>query len=349
MPRPDVASKNQVFAAFIATPMTTLSTPFSRRAACLAACAFVLAAPALAQGGAWPQKPVTLVVGYPAGGSTDLVARTLAQDLGTRLGQPVVIENLGGAGGSIGAQKVASAAPDGYTLLVGANNEIAINALVKKSVKYSLRNFTPLGLLASQPLVLTASVANPNQTTADFLRSAKARPGQYSYGSSGVGTSLHVAGEMIKQQGSVFMTHIPYRGTGPLTNDLIGGSLDYGVYVLSSALPLMKAGKIVALGTTEKKRSAVTPNVPALSETPALKDVDIGVWFVLMAPAGLPEPIAAKLKAALAETLKAPEYRKSMEASGSVVPTTQPDLGPFLVEETEKYRRIVQFAKIQDE
>ena len=213
----------------------------------LVAGALGLSATAFAQGTAWPHKAITLVVGYPAGGSTDLVARTMAQDLGTRLGQPVVIENLGGAGGSIGAQKVASAAPDGYTLLVGANNEIAINALVKKTVKYSLKNFTPIGLLASQPLVLTASAANPTRTTADFLRVAKANPGRDSYGSSGVGTSLHVAGEMIKQQGGLFMTHIPYRGTGPLTNDLIGGSLDYGVYVLSSALPLMKSGKIVAL------------------------------------------------------------------------------------------------------
>ena len=329
--------------------MTPFAPSLRHRVAVLAACALGLSASAFAQGTAWPQKPITLVVGYPAGGRTDLVARTLAQDLGARLGQPVVIENLGGAGGSIGAQKVASATPDGYTLLVGANNEIAINALVRKSVKYSLKNFTPLGLLASQPLVLTASAGNPTRTTADFLRAAKANPGRYSYGSSGVGTSLHVAGEMIKQQGNLFMTHIPYRGTGPLTNDRIGGSLDYGVYVLSSALPLMKSGKIVALGTTEKKRSAVTPDVPALAETPALKDVDIGVWFVLMGPAGLPEPIAAKLRTALAETLKAPDYRRSMEASGSVVPVTQPDIGRFLVDETEKYRRIVQFAKIQDE
>ena len=329
--------------------MTPFAPSLRHRVAVLAACALGLSASAFAQGTAWPQKPITLVVGYPAGGSTDLVARTLAQDLGARLGQPVVIENLGGAGGSIGAQKVASATPDGYTLLVGANNEIAINALVRKSVKYSLKNFTPLGLLASQPLVLTASAGNPTRTTADFLRAAKANPGRYSYGSSGVGTSLHVAGEMIKQQGNLFMTHIPYRGTGPLTNDLIGGSLDYGVYVLSSALPLMKSGKIVALGTTEKKRSAVTPDVPALAETPALKDVDIGVWFVLMGPAGLPEPIAAKLRTALAETLKAPDYRRSMEASGSVVPATQPDLGAFIASETAKYKKIVEFAHITDE
>ena len=304
---------------------------------------------AFAQGAPYPQRPVTLVVGYPAGGSTDLVARTLAQDLAVRLGQPVVIDNAGGAGGSIGAQKVASAAPDGYTLLVGANNEMAINGLVKKTVRYSLNNFTPIGLLGSQPLVLTTSPASGIKTTADFLRTAKAKPGQMSYGSSGVGTALHVAGEMVKQQGGVFLTHIPYRGTGPLTTDLIGGNLDLGVFVMSSALPLIKSGKLVALGTTEAKRSAVTPDVPALSETPALKAVDIGVWFVLMGPAGMPEPVVARLKSALAETLAAAEFRKTMEASGSVVPVAQPELGKFLVSETEKYRKIVQFANIKDE
>ena len=308
-----------------------------------------LAPAAFAQAPAYPSKPITIVVGYPPGGSTDLMGRMVGTELSNRLGQPVVIENIGGAGGAIGAQKVASAQPDGYTLLVGASNELAINKLVTKKVKYDIKDFSAIGLVASQPLVLVASPASGVKNAADFIQLVSKNPGKYSYGSSGVGTSLHLAGEMLKSQGNLFMTHIPYRGTGPLTNDLIGGSLDYGVYVLSSALPLMKSGKIVALGTTEKKRSAVTPDVPALAETPALKDVDIGVWFVLMGPAGLPEPIAAKLRTALAETLKAPDYRRSMEASGSVVPVTQPDIGRFLVDETEKYRRIVQFAKIQDE
>ena len=316
----------------------------------LAAC--LAAAPtgqALAQSGAWPQRPVTLVVGYPAGGSTDLVARTLATDLSSRLGQPVVIENVGGAGGSLGAQKVALAQPDGYTLLVGANNELAINALVRRSVKYQAKNFTPLSLLATQPLVLTTSPATGIRNTADFLRTVKAKPGAFSYGSSGVGTALHMTGEMVKQSGGLFMTHIPYRGTGPLTNDLIGGNLEYGVYVLSSALPLIKAGKITPIGTSEHKRSPVTPDVPALSENPALKDVDINVWFALLGPAGLPEAIQAKLKGAVNDILKASDFRKGMEASGSVVPASQPDMAVFIAAETAKYRKIVEFAHITDE
>jgi tripartite-type tricarboxylate transporter receptor subunit TctC len=305
--------------------------------------------PAHAQAGAYPQRPITLVVGYPPGGSTDLVARSLAQDLGQRLGQTVIVENLGGAGGSLGAIKVANAPADGYTLLVGANNEVAINGLVRHNVRYTLGNFTPIGLLGSQPLVLAAPANKGVRTTADFLRQVRAAPDRYTYGSSGIGTSLHVAAEMIKQQGRLSMMHVPYKGTGPMTNDLLGGSLDYGMFVLSSALPLIRAGKIVAIGSTEKTRSPVAPDIPALAEDPALKDVDIGVWFVLMGPAKLPEPVASRLRAALDDTLKASAYRKTMEAAGTVIPAQQPDLGRFLADETEKYRRIVKFADIKDE
>lgn len=307
----------------------------------------VLASPAQAEG--YPDKPVTLVVGYPAGGSTDLMARTIGPELSRRLGTPVVIENLGGAGGAIGAQKVASAAPDGYTLLVGANNEIAIKRLVAPaSVKYELRDFTPLGLIASQPMVLVASPRTGVKTVADFMKQVKANPGKFTYGSSGVGTALHLAGEMIKDQGGLFMTHIPYRGVAPLTTDLLGSNVDYGVFVLSSGLPLIKSGKLVALGTTERKRSQATPDVPAVAETPALKNIDISSWFALLGPARLPEPVAARLKKALAETLQAPEVRKKLEETGSTVANPQLDLARFMAEESAKYKRIVEFARIEE-
>jgi len=307
----------------------------------------VLASPAQAEG--YPDKPVTLVVGYPAGGSTDLMARTIGPELSRRLGTPVVIENLGGAGGAIGAQKVASAAADGYTLLVGANNEIAIKRLVAPaSVKYELRDFTPLGLIASQPMVLVASPRTGVKTVADFMKQVKANPGKFTYGSSGVGTALHLAGEMIKDQGGLFMTHIPYRGVAPLTTDLLGSNVDYGVFVLSSGLPLIKSGKLVALGTTERKRSQATPDVPAVAETPALKNIDISSWFALLGPARLPEPVAARLKKALAETLQAPEVRKKLEETGSTVANPQLDLARFMAEESAKYKRIVEFARIEE-
>lgn len=324
-----------------------LSRTFSScLAVTLCALAWAAAGPANAQ--AYPNKPITLVVAYPPGGSTDLTARALGVELSHRLGVPVIIDNLGGAGGAIGAQKVANAAPDGYTLLAGASNEIAINKLVNSNVKYEAKDFTPIGLIASQPLVLVAAPGVGVKNTGEFLALLKKNPGKYSYGSSGVGTSLHLAGEMVKQQGGIFMTHVPYRGVAPLTNDLLGGNIDFGVFVLSSALPYIRSGKMVALGTTEAKRSAITPDLPALSESPSLKSLDIGVWFALMGPAKLPEPVLSRLKKALSETLQSPDFRKKMEATSSVVPTTNVDIDKFIVTETAKYKTIVQFANIKE-
>jgi tripartite-type tricarboxylate transporter receptor subunit TctC len=305
-------------------------------------------APAHAQADHYPGKPITIVVGYPPGGSTDLTGRVVAAELGKSLGVPVVVENIGGAGGAIGAQKVLAAAPDGYTLLVGANNEVAINRLISSAVRYQWQDFTPLGLIASQPMVLVASQKTGVKTTDEFIRLVKARPGQFSFGSSGVGTALHLAGEMVKQQSGLFMTHIPYRGVAPLTNDLLGNNIEFGVFVLSSGLPHIRAGTVVALGTTEKKRSPVTPEIPALAEHPALKSIDISSWFVLMGPGKLPEPVAARLRKALAEALQSPELRKKLEASGSSIAPLNVDMPRFLREETAKYQKIVDFAKIRE-
>ena len=316
----------------------------------LGVCSLALLAshPANAQSDTYPNKPITIVVAYPPGGSTDLTGRNFGQELSARMGVPVVIENIGGAGGAIGAQKVANAAPDGYTLLVGANNEVAINRLVTSAVKYKLTDFTPIGMIASQPLVLVASTSTGVQNIGEFLQRTKANPGKFSYGSSGVGTSLHLAGEMVKEQAGVFLTHIPYRGVAPLANDLLGGNLEYGVFVLSSGLPHIKSGKVVALGTTEAKRSTVTPDIPALAEHQALKGIDMGTWFVLMGPAKMPEPVVARLKKALADTLQSPDFRKKMEAASSTVPTAPVDIQKFLTDETAKYQKIVDFAKIKE-
>lgn len=323
--------------------------PLSRRLGLLAGAVLLALHPlaALAQAD-YPAKPITIIVGYPPGGSTDLNGRTVAAELSKKLGVPVVIENVGGAGGAIGAQKVANAVPDGYTLLVGANNEIAISRLVSASVKYTLQDFTPIGLIASQPMVLVASAKSGVKNIDQFLSLVKSNPGKYSYGSSGVGTALHLAGEMVKDQGGLFMTHIPYRGVAPLANDLLGSNIDFGVFVLSSGLPHIKSGKVVALGTTQKMRSAVTPDIPALAENAKLKDLDISSWFALMGPAKLPEPVVAKLKKALAESLQSPDLRKKLQDSGSAIAPLNVDMPKFLKDETAKYQRIVDFAKIKE-
>jgi len=301
----------------------------------------------------FPSKPIRLIVPFPAGGTADVLPRMLSEKMRQRFPAGVIVENKPGAGGNTGAAEVAKSVADGHTLLMGtvgthAINQVAINRLVSPSIKYSWQDFTPIGLIASQPLVLVASPKMGVKNAEEFIKLAKANPGRFSYGSSGVGTSLHLAGEMVKEQAGVFMTHIPYRGVAPLTNDLVGNNLEFGVFVLSSGLPHIRSGKVVALGTTEKNRSKVTPDIPALAEHPSLKHTDISTWFVLMAPGKLPDAIAAKLKKALTEALQNPELRAKLEASGSAVAQGAVDMNKFLRDETSKYQRIVDFAKIRE-
>jgi tripartite-type tricarboxylate transporter receptor subunit TctC len=317
----------------------------------LAACGVLTAAHAQSD---YPSKTITLVVGYPPGGSTDLTARIIGPELAKRLGQTVVVENIGGAGGAIAAQKVANAAPDGYTLMVGANNEMAISKLVNPAVKYDgQRDFTPLGLIATQPMVLVAAPHTKVRTLDDFLKLVKSAPGKYSYGSSGIGTGLHLAGEMVKEAGGLHMVHIPYRGVGPLSNDLLGGQLDFGVFVLSSGLPHIRSGAMAALGVTESRRAAAAPEITAFSEHASFRKVNIGIWFGLFAPAKLPPAISAKLVQAYQAVIASPDVRRKLEEAGArpAVAEGKSDelLATYLKVEQDKYARIVDFAKIRSE
>lgn len=307
------------------------------------------AATAWAQSPAYPSKPITLVVGYPPGGSTDLTARAVALELVKRLGQPVVVENIGGAGGAVGAAKVAQAAPDGYTLLLGSNNEMAITGLVNSAQRYDpLRQFTPIGMVASQPMVLVAGPKSGVKTLDEFIQVVRRNPGKFSYGSSGVGTALHLAGEMIKEASSTFVVHIPYRGVAPLTNDLLGGQLEFGVFVLSSGLPHIRSGKVVALGVTSAQRAAVAPDIPSLSEHPSLKKVDIASWFGLWGPAGMPAALTQTLQQALQQAIAAPELRRRLEDSGATMAPRDAVLADVQARDIERYRRIVEFAKMRE-
>jgi tripartite-type tricarboxylate transporter receptor subunit TctC len=297
----------------------------------------------------YPSKPITLVVGYAPGGSADLTARLVSAELSRRLGQAVVVDNASGGGGSIGATKVAQAAADGYTLLLGTNNEMAINKLVNTQLRYDpLANFTPIGRIASQPMVLVASPGSGVKNLNDFVATVKKNPGKFSYGSSGVGTALHLAGEMVKESAGLFMVHIPYRGVAPLTNDLLGGQLEFGFFVLSSGLPHIKSGKVVALGITELTRSAAAPDIAPLSDHAALKKVDITSWFGLWGPAKMPAPVVARLQTALAQTLAAPEIRKKLEDAGATLAPAGATLATYQASEIQKYARIVKFANIQE-
>jgi tripartite-type tricarboxylate transporter receptor subunit TctC len=309
-----------------------------------------LALPLAAQAQAdYPNKPINIIVGYPPGGSVDLTGRVVADILSKQLKATTVVENVGGAGGTLGAQKAASAAPDGYTLLLGSANELAISRLVNAAVKYDgVKDFTPIGLIGSQPLVLVASQKTGVKNTDEFLKTVKSSPGKLSYGSSGVGTSLHLAGEMVKEKSGTFMVHIPYRGVAPLTNDLLGNNLEFGMFVLSSGLPHIKSGKVVALGVTEAKRSKIAPEIPALGEHPQLSGLDIGVWFALMAPKNLPQPVQAKLQKALQDGLQDPAIRKRLEDSGATLYSGKEDTTAFMTSETAKFKKIVDYAKIKE-
>ncbi len=314
-------------------------------AASLASCAFTVGA-----AGAYPTKPITLVVGYTAGGSVDLVARTVAPELGKRLGQSVVIENLGGAGGTIGAQKVVKAEADGYTLLMGSGSEVSIARLTNQAVRYDgEKDLAPITFVGTQPMVLVGKLQLPAKDANELIALAKAKPGSLSYASSGVGTPLNLAGELIKQQGKVNITHVPYKGASAMATDLLGGQIDLAVMVLSSALPHIQAGRVRAYGVTEARRASVAPNVPALAETPALKGVDMGVWFGLMAPKATPTPIIDRLNTEMQAVLAMPDVRKKLaEAGVEVSPANPAQFGSFVKRETGKYRAIVQAADIRE-
>lgn len=312
------------------------------------ALATVLAAPASAQSN-YPDRPIRLIVPFPPGGTSDVVGRIFAEALGKQIGQPVVVENRGGAGGTVGSRAVASATPDGYTLLLGSTNEMVVARMINSAVKYDgAKDFTALGVIATQPMVLAASKNSGVKTAAEYLQKLRATaPGSFNYGSSGVGTTLHLAGEMINQETSTRAEHVPYRGVSPLVTDLMSGQLDFGMLVLSSGLPQVRAEKIVALGVTQPKRSPVAPDIPALAETPGFEAVDLSITFSLYGPAGLPEPVAAKLREALADTLKSEQFRAKMLEAGGVL--AQPGLDPVASQaaETRKYGALVKAAKIE--
>ncbi|MBA4342539.1 MAG: ABC transporter substrate-binding protein [Methylibium sp.] len=306
---------------------------------------------ARAQNGAeaFPKRPITLVVGYAAGGSVDLVARTVAPELSKRLGQQVLVENAAGAGGTLGAYRVVAAQPDGYTLLMGSPSEVGINALISKRSRYNaLTDLAPVGMIGSQPLVLVTTPRVPVSDIASFRSYVAARPGKLAYASSGIGTPLHLAGELIKSEGRLFMLHIPYRGAAPMVTDLLGGQVDFAVFVLSSALPHIQEGRMRAIGVTSAKRSAAAAQIPALAEDKTFAGVDLGVWFGLFAPAKTPAPIMGHLQKELREVLRQPDVIAKLQAAGLTL-TPDLDARKFVRSEVERFAKIVEFAKIEAE
>jgi tripartite-type tricarboxylate transporter receptor subunit TctC len=305
-----------------------------------------------ASGQTYPARPITLIVPYAAGGSVDAVARIVAPKLTERLGQGVVIENVAGAGGIVGTQRAARASPDGYTLLFSVESTMAIAKLVQPStVQYdSQRDFQPISLVGTSPLVLAGKKELPANTTDELLKLLRANPGKYSYATSGTGTSLHVAGEMINMEGKVAIVHVPYRVGAQMVTDLIGNQIDLAMLPLVMALPNYRSGNIKVFGTTEPTRSPVAPDLPSLTEHPDLKGVNVTVWFGLFAPAKTDGAIVERLHQAVAAVLQEADVRAKLAETGlRIVGNSPAEFTAFLAQEIEKFAAIVKAANIKAE
>lgn len=302
-----------------------------------------------ANAGDWPDKPITLIVGYTPGGSLDLISRIIAPELGKRLGQSVIVENIGGAGGTIGANKVVIAKPDGYTLMLASGSEVSIARLTNPAVPYDgSKDLAPITLTSVEPMVLIGNKSLPAKNIEQLLTLAKSKPGRLTYASSGVGTPLNLAGELMKQLGHVNITHVPYRGAASMSNDLLGGQVNLGVFALSSALPFIKSGQVTVYGVTSAKRSPLAPNIPALAEDPVLKNMDMGLWFGIMGPRGLPAPIIQRLNTELHSVLAMPSVQQKLNQQGVTVQVEGPDaFAKFIRAETAKYKAIVDAAGLR--
>ncbi len=312
---------------------------------CLAALLIVTASQVVH---AYPERPVTLVVPFAPGGSSDIIARTIAPTLGERLGQPVVLDNVSGAGGTLGTQKTVRAAPDGYTMLLGSGSEILINKLINPKTPYdALKDLSPIVFVGTGPMVLIGKTAMAASTVAELLKQAREKPGALSYASAGNGTPMHVAAELLKMRAGVSMVHIPYRGAAPAITDIVGGQIDLGVSTLIAALPYIRSGKVKAYAVTSLQRSELAPEIPALSQTPRLEGFDLGVWFGLFVPAGTPADVTKKLQTAAAATMADAGVRKRLNEQ-SIRPSGAgaDELEKFMAQEVEKYRSVVKAAKI---
>ena len=292
---------------------------------------------------AYPSRPITFVVGFTAGGTTDIIARQIAERMVQSWGQPVVIENKSGAGGNIGADFVAKAKPDGHTLLIGSVGPLAVNATLFKRMPYdNLKDLAPVTLIADVPNVLVVNPRTvPARTVAEFIALVKANPKRFFYASTGNGTSSHLSGEMFNQQAGLDLTHVPYKGAVALNDVLAGDSVQCMFATIPSAIQLVRAGKLRALAVTSLHRSASMPEVTTLSES-GLPGFDAGSWFGMVGPAGLPRDIALKLQAEVARILKEPAIRERFIAQGAdPVGNAPEEFGDYIRAETAKWARIV--------
>ena len=301
------------------------------------------AATALPARAAWPERPVTVVVPFPPGGPTDLVARVLAKQLADQTGQSFVVENKGGANGNIGMQYAASAKPDGYTVLYNTSS-IALSPNLYRNLPFDpLRDFTPISMLANVPSVLVARKDFPVQTMPEFVSLVKANPGKYTMALGAIGSSLHMAGERMKMLAGLDILNVPYKGTSPAVTDLLGGQVDMMFASSLNALPHIKSGALKALGVTSPQALPQFPGVPPIGDT--IKGFESNAWFALFGPAKLPADTLATLNAAARKAVDTPEFRQLLEREAAMAVSSSPqELDAFVRKDIERYAEIVKYT-----
>ncbi|MBH1962762.1 MAG: tripartite tricarboxylate transporter substrate binding protein [Comamonadaceae bacterium] len=315
----------------------------------LATLATLAFAPVPASAQNFPSKPIRLVVPFPAGGTPDILSRILGEHVGRSLGQPVLVENRGGAGGNIGSQQVAKAAPDGYTLLVCAFNCAVAPSLYKPAPFDLAKDFQPVALLGTVPSVLVVNPQVPAKTLKELIAYAKNNPNKLNAASSGVGGSAHLALALLRNRAGVEIAHVPYKGAGQVAGDLLGGQVDMYFDNLPASLQSIRAGKLRALAVASKARAATIPDVPTFSEE-GLSDFLITPWFGVLAPAGTPAPIVASLNKALNAALVDPAVGKRLEDLGVVTqPMSPAELGRFMSDELRNWAAVIRKNDIKAE
>jgi tripartite-type tricarboxylate transporter receptor subunit TctC len=303
------------------------------------------ASAALAQ--SWPNKPVTLVVPFPPGGTTDVLARALADKLSPAFGQTVIVESKPGAGATVGADHVAKSRPDGYTLLVGAVHHTIASSVYKKLPYDFQKDLLPITTIALVPNVLVVNATTPAKNVAELVAMVKTRPGEYTYGSNGNGTAQHLIGTQFQNTTGTKLIHVPYKGSGPLATDLLGGQILMTFDTITPVLPHIKAGKLQPLAVTTARRSSALPDVPTLDEA-GLKGFNIGTWFGVLAPAGTPKDVVARLNAEMVKVIHSPDFRKRMEEIGAEpIGDTIEQMAKQIQDETDKFARLVKDANVK--
>lgn len=331
---------------------TPLKISHARRvllAGMAAAAVFGVAGPVMAQD--YPNKVIKLIVPYPPGGATDVIGRVMAQKLSTALGQQVIVDNRAGAAGSIGAAAVAAAAPDGYTLLMGAMTSHSISAvLYKKVVNFDMdRSFAPVAIVGSVPLVFVVNPSIKANTLPEFIALAKSKPGKLSFASAGNGSPQHLAGEMFQRVAGVQMLHVPYKGSGPAMTDLMGGQVDSMIETAPAAQAHIKGGKLRALAAASGQRVATLPDVPTATEA-GLKGFEVSSMFGIAAPAGTPAPIITRLNVALKSILSMQDVKDSLLAQGVIATYTTPEEATVaLHNESAKWAKVILEGNIKPE